>query len=101
MIGIRNANGAISRSIASSRSSAFGSSPRSIAARNADFCRREDPANDPESARLAKASQQTFAQAAELLDIPARPPRIPYEDTTLPGHLFLAEDSGEPRPTVI
>ncbi|HEX3780107.1 MAG TPA: alpha/beta fold hydrolase [Pseudonocardiaceae bacterium] len=69
--------------------------------RTADFYRREDPANDPESARLAKASQQTFAQAAELLDIPARPLRIPYEDTTLPGYLFLADGSGEPRPTVI
>lgn len=69
--------------------------------RTADFYRRADPANDAESARLAKASQQTFADAAALLDIPARALRIPYEDTTLPGYLFLAEDSGEPRPTVL
>jgi dipeptidyl aminopeptidase/acylaminoacyl peptidase len=69
--------------------------------RSADFYRRADPANDAESARLAKASQQTFADAATLLDIPARALRIPYEDTTLPGYLFLADDSGEPRPTVL
>ncbi|WP_194926463.1 alpha/beta hydrolase family protein [Catenulispora pinisilvae] len=69
--------------------------------RTADFYRREDPANDAESARLAKASQQTFADAAALLDIPARYVRIPYEDTTLPAYLFLADDSGQPRPTVI
>jgi pimeloyl-ACP methyl ester carboxylesterase len=69
--------------------------------RTADFYRRADPANDPESARLAKASQQTFAEAAALLDVPARAVRIPYEDTTLPGYLFLADDTGEPRATVI
>jgi dienelactone hydrolase len=68
--------------------------------RTADFYRREDPANDAESARLARASQQTFADAA-LLDTPARAVRIPYEDTTLPGYLFLADDSGLPRPTVL
>jgi pimeloyl-ACP methyl ester carboxylesterase len=69
--------------------------------RTADFYRREDPANDAESARLARASQQTFADAAALLDTPARAVRIPYEGTTLPGYLFLADDSGEPRPTVL
>ncbi|WP_405166419.1 alpha/beta fold hydrolase [Nocardia sp. NBC_01499] len=69
--------------------------------RTADFYRRADPANDTESARLAKASQQTFADAAALLDTPARALRIPYEDTTLPGYLFLADDSGRPRPTVL
>ncbi|MFF4803331.1 alpha/beta hydrolase family protein [Streptomyces sp. NPDC001351] len=69
--------------------------------RTADFYRREDPANDAESARLAKASQQTFADAAALLDTPARALRIPYEGTTLPGYLFLVDDSGTPRPTLI
>jgi pimeloyl-ACP methyl ester carboxylesterase len=34
--------------------------------------RREDPAADAESARLARASQQTFADAAALLDTPVR-----------------------------
>jgi pimeloyl-ACP methyl ester carboxylesterase len=69
--------------------------------RTADFYRRENPAADAESARLAEASQQTFADAAALLDTPARAVRIPYEDTTLPGYLFLADDSGAPRPTVL
>ena len=53
--------------------------------RCADFYRREDPDNDPESKRLAKASQDTFADAASLLDTPAQRVDIPYEDTTLPG----------------
>ncbi len=69
--------------------------------RAADFYRRDDPAHDPESARLAKASQQTFADAAPLLDTPVRALRIPYEDTTLPAYLFLVDDSGTPRPTVL
>jgi pimeloyl-ACP methyl ester carboxylesterase len=69
--------------------------------RTADFYRREDPAADAESARLARASQQTFADAAALLDTPVRALRIPYEDTTLPGYLFLVDDSGAPRPTVL
>lgn len=68
--------------------------------RCADFYRREDPAADAESARLAKASQQTFADAAALLETPARAVRIPYEDTTLPGYLFFVDDSGTPRPTL-
>ena len=69
--------------------------------RTADFYRRENPAADAESARLAKASQQTFADAAALLDTPARALRIPCEDTTLPGYLFLVDDSGTPRPTLL
>ena len=69
--------------------------------RTADFYRREDPANDTESARLAAASQQAFAHAANLLDIPARKVAIPYQGTTLPGYFFFADATGEPRPTVI
>jgi dipeptidyl aminopeptidase/acylaminoacyl peptidase len=52
-------------------------------------------------ARLAGASQQAFAQAADLLDIPASKVRIPYQGTTLPGYFFFADTTGEPRPTVI
>lgn len=69
--------------------------------RTADFYRREDPANDAESARLARASRQAFADAAALLDTPARAVRIPYEDTTLPGYVYLVDDSGIPRPTLV
>lgn len=69
--------------------------------RTADFFRREDPAHDAESRRLAGASQTTFADAATLLDHPARQIRIPYQDTTLPGYLFMPDDSGRRRPTLV
>jgi hypothetical protein len=69
--------------------------------RCADFYRCSDPANDTESARLATASQRSFADAAALLGPTARAVNIPYENTSLPGYLFFADDSGEPRPTVI
>lgn len=69
--------------------------------RAADFYRRENPAADAESARLAKASQQTFADAAALLDTPARAVRIDYEGSSLPAYLFLVDDSGVARPTVL
>src|SRR5208337_3588170 len=40
--------------------------------RMAEFYRRSDPDNDAESARLARLSRESFAAAAELLDVPAR-----------------------------
>ncbi|QKV74100.1 S9 family peptidase [Amycolatopsis sp. Hca4] len=69
--------------------------------RVADFYLRTDGVHEEESARLDKASRQTFADAAPLLDTPARTLEIPYEDTTLPAYLFVVDDSGSPRPTVI
>ncbi|WP_410594259.1 alpha/beta hydrolase family protein [Amycolatopsis sp. lyj-23] len=69
--------------------------------RVADFYLRTDGVHEAESARLAKASQETFADAAPLLDTPVRALEIPYEDTTLPAYLFLVDDSGAPRPTVV
>jgi len=69
--------------------------------RTAEFYRRSDPDNDAESARLARLSRESFAAAAELLDVPARRVAIPYEDTTLPGYLFRADDSGTVRPTLV
>ncbi|GAA4633594.1 hypothetical protein GCM10023196_071740 [Actinoallomurus vinaceus] len=36
-----------------------------------------------------------------MLDTPVEAVTIPYEDTTLPGYLFLVDDSGTPRPTVV
>ena len=68
--------------------------------RTADFYRRENPSADAESARLVAASQQTFADAAALLDTPIRAVEIPWEGTLLPGYLFLADDTGIRRPTV-
>lgn len=66
-----------------------------------DFYWRTNPAAGAESARWNSASERAFADAAALLDAPARAVRIPYEDTTLPGYVFLVDDSGTPRPTVI
>ncbi|MER7673732.1 alpha/beta fold hydrolase [Kitasatospora sp. NPDC096128] len=69
--------------------------------RTAEFYRRDDPAHDPEVKALSALSRETFATAAGLLDNPVEAVRIPYGDTTLPGYLFLVDDSGLPRPTVI
>jgi pimeloyl-ACP methyl ester carboxylesterase len=69
--------------------------------RTADFYRRVDPDHDAESQRLARLSRESFAAAAELLDVPASRVAIPYEGTTLPGYLFRVDDSGTARPTVV
>jgi len=69
--------------------------------RAAEFFLRDNPATDPEVTALSARSRETFTAAAGLLDTPAETVAIPYEGTTLPGYLFLADDSGSPRPTVI
>jgi dienelactone hydrolase len=69
--------------------------------RTAEFYLREHPATDPEAKLLSTRSRETFAAAAELFDSPVDAVTIPYEDTTLPGYLFLVDDSGAPRPMVI
>src|SRR6266704_5009690 len=69
--------------------------------RAAEFYLREKPATDPEVTALSARSRETFAAAASLLDTPAETVSIPYQGTTLPGYLFLADDSGTPRPAVI
>jgi pimeloyl-ACP methyl ester carboxylesterase len=69
--------------------------------RNAEFFQRAAPATDPEVLRLSRRSRQTFASALELFDIPATVVAIPYGQTTLPGYLFLVDDSPLERPTVI
>ncbi|MFJ5812188.1 alpha/beta fold hydrolase [Streptomyces sp. NPDC093093] len=69
--------------------------------RTAEFYRRDDPANDPEVKHLSSLSRETFAAAAALMDTPVEAVTIPYEDTSLPGYLFLVDESGAPRPTVI
>lgn len=69
--------------------------------RTAEFFQRANPADDPDVARLSDRSAQTFIQAARLLDTPFEIVEIPYEGTLLPGYLFLADTSGEPRPTII
>ena len=69
--------------------------------RAAEFFLRENPATDPEVTLMSARSRETFVAAASLLDTPAETVTIPYEGTTLPGYLFLVDDSGTPRPTVI
>ncbi len=69
--------------------------------RTAEFFKRAAPIGDADVARLSGRMTQTFIQAAQLLDTPFELVDIPYENTTLPGYLFLADNSGEPRPTII
>ena len=61
----------------------------------------DNPADNPEVAALYAGQVDTFAAATALLDHPAEAVAIPYQDTTLPGYLFLVDDSGVPRPTII
>jgi pimeloyl-ACP methyl ester carboxylesterase len=61
----------------------------------------EKPANDPEMTLLSAGQHDTFAAAAALFDTPAHAVSIPYEDTTLPAYLFLVDDSGAARPTIV
>jgi pimeloyl-ACP methyl ester carboxylesterase len=69
--------------------------------RTADFFLRENPASDPEVTLLSTRSRETFATAAGLFDTPVEAVSIPYEGTTLPGYLYLVDDSSTPRPTVV
>ena len=69
--------------------------------RNAAAFLLDDPANNPEVAALYTAQIDTFAAATALFDHPAEAVSIPYQNTTLPSYLFLVDDSGVPRPTII
>ncbi|PNG93363.1 alpha/beta hydrolase family protein [Streptomyces malaysiensis] len=69
--------------------------------RTAEFFLRENPATDQEVTLLSSRSRDTFAAAAGLFDTPVEAVAIPYESTALPGYLFLVDDSGTPRPTVV
>ncbi|MFF3751473.1 alpha/beta hydrolase family protein [Streptomyces sp. NPDC002018] len=69
--------------------------------RTAEFFLRENPAADPEVTLLSTRSRDAFATAAGLFDMPVEAVDIPYEDTTLPGYLYLVDGSGTPRPTVV
>jgi pimeloyl-ACP methyl ester carboxylesterase len=69
--------------------------------RTAEFFRRKNPTGDEEVLALSRLSRETFIRAAELMERPVRKLSIAYEDTVLPGYLFLVDDSGTPRPTVV
>ncbi len=58
----------------------------------------------PLDSRLVAATErqsEAFQQAAALFSSPVERVAIPYEGTTLPGYLFLVDDSGAPRPTLV
>lgn len=69
--------------------------------RMAEFYRRVDPFNDPEVTGLIRRSHDTLLQAASFMEGPVEDVTIPYLDRSLPAYLFLVDDSGKPRPTVI
>jgi pimeloyl-ACP methyl ester carboxylesterase len=69
--------------------------------RTAEFYRRDDPWNDPEVAELSARSRDTFLTAMGLFDFAFSEVEIPYEGSTLPGYLYLVDDSGTPRPTIV
>lgn len=67
--------------------------------RTAEFYRRENPWEDAEALETFNRSRTTFLDAMALFDFGFERVAIPYEDTTLPGYLYLVDD--RPRPTVI
>jgi len=69
--------------------------------RTAEFFRRKGAACDTEALAIARLSRETFCSAIGLMDRPAFQIGIPYEGTMLPGYLFLVDDSGVARPTVV
>jgi alpha-beta hydrolase superfamily lysophospholipase len=69
--------------------------------RTAEFYRRVDPFDDPEVHELSHRSRDTFLGAMAQFDFAFESVSIPYEGTTLPGYLYLVDDSGASRPTVI
>ncbi|MFF3559229.1 alpha/beta hydrolase family protein [Streptomyces sp. NPDC002574] len=69
--------------------------------RSAEFYRRKDPLHDPQVLELSRLSKDYLVKAGALLDGPFHEVAIPYQDTEMPGYLFLVDDSGEPRPTVV
>src|SRR5271169_2398447 len=66
----------------------------------ADFL-LEKPATDPEMMLLSAGQHDTFAAAVALFDTPVQAVSIPYEHTTLPAYLFLVDETGVARPTII
>jgi len=68
--------------------------------RSAEFFLHTNP-QDPRIVETWKKSRDCFVAGAMLSDTPIRPVEIPFEDTTLPGYLCLADESGAERPLLI
>jgi pimeloyl-ACP methyl ester carboxylesterase len=61
---------------------------------------------DPQDSRIQitwENSKECFSKAAEFFSPPVESVEIPYEQTTIPGHLYKVDyyDSYSPRPTLI
>lgn len=69
--------------------------------RSAEFFLRDEPSKDSRALGLSRCSRDYFRRAAELLARPFTEVGIPYEGGEMPGYLFLVDDSGTPRPTVV
>jgi pimeloyl-ACP methyl ester carboxylesterase len=69
--------------------------------RSAEFYCRKDPLHDPRVLELFRLSKQYLVKGSKLLDGPFSEVLIPFADTDLPGYLYLVDNSGRPRPTVI
>jgi pimeloyl-ACP methyl ester carboxylesterase len=69
--------------------------------RSAEFYCRTDPLHDPRVLELFRLSKHYLVKGSKLLDGPFSEVLIPFADTDLPGYLYLVDNSGQPRPTVI
>ena len=67
--------------------------------RSAEFYRRTDPLND--RLELSRLSKDYLVKAGALMDGQFAEVTIPYPEGEMPGYLFLVDDSGQPRPTVV
>lgn len=68
--------------------------------RLAEFYLHGDP-TDPRIDELSTKSMVCFSKFLRLGGAQVEIVEIPYEDTTLPGHFYPVDNSGEPRPTLI
>lgn len=68
--------------------------------RTAEFFLHVDP-GDPRIVSVWEKSRKNFLKGAALADHPILPVEIPFEGTTLPGYLCLADRSGAKRPLLL
>lgn len=68
--------------------------------RTAEFFLHQNP-DDPRILTSWKNSVDTFRKAMELDPVHMEIVKIPYENTTLPGYFYSADESGEKRPLLI
>jgi pimeloyl-ACP methyl ester carboxylesterase len=69
--------------------------------RTAEFYRRENVDKDEISQFLYERSETAFLEAMRLSAFTYESIRIPYEGTTLPGYVVSADNTKEPRRTII